>query len=62
MNHRNYTTSEAILKSITIALIIVAVIVWGMVIYQKVTTPSPWIGSYPMANQHIQFTYAKPIY
>ena len=58
MKHKYYSTFDRVISTVTAILVLIALIEWGIVIYRKVTTPSPWIGSYPMANQHIEWTWA----
>lgn len=61
-HHQNdYTTLDRV-KSILILLAIIAnVAVWGTVLYREITKPEPVIGVdyFPMANQHITWTWAE---
>ncbi len=54
-----YKTKERI-KNILLAIILATEVAIGIYFYleDKRAAEAVWIGSYPMANQHIEWTYA----
>lgn len=57
---KNYSIG-AMVRSILILIGIIAnLMIWGAVIWKEVTKPEPVMGVdyFPMANQHIEWTWA----
>lgn len=55
----HYSTSERIVKAVTIVVVLIDLVIAGLIIRQRVEARrEAWAHSYPMANQHIEWTGA----